>query len=125
MSNENEINNENDYQNEKVFLLTNIFHSIPNNPNKLLPLVSSPNDINVLFSFLNYNNENTEENIEDENYKKTINTKIHLLNFLMSLFQLNSNLIYLFLKKCKSNIKSFFDPLIDLYLNEHTTNEKY
>ena len=124
MSNENEINNENDYQNEKVFLLTNIFHSIPNNPNKLLPLVSSPNDINVLFSFLNYNNENTEENIEDENYKKTINTKIHLLNFLMSLFQLNSNLIYLFLKKCKSNIKSFFDPLIDLYLNEHTTNEK-
>ena len=45
MSNENEINNENDYQNEKVFLLTNIFHSIPNNPNNKV----IPNDIEATY----------------------------------------------------------------------------
>ena len=123
MSQEKENDKENNNPNEKIFLFTNIFHAIPNNPSKLLPLVSSPNDINILFSFLNYNNENTEENIKDENYKKTIYTKIQLLNFLMSLFKINSNLIYLFLKKCKSNIKSFFNPIIDIYLNEHTTDE--
>ena len=116
-------NANNNNTNERVFLLTNIFHSIPNNPNRLLPLVSSPNDINTLFSFLNYNNENTEENNTDINFQNTIKTKIELLNFLMSLFKMNNNLIYLFVKKCKSNIKTFFDPLIDIYLNEYTVNE--
>ena len=120
---ENKADNANNNTNERVFLLTNIFHSIPNNPNRLLPLVSSPNDINTLFSFLNYNNENTEENNTDINFQNTIKTKIELLNFLMSLFKMNNNLIYLFVKKCKSNIKTFFDPLIDIYLNEYTVNE--
>ena len=105
--------------NEKIFLLTNIFHSIPNSPSRLLPLVSSPNEIHVLFSFLNYKEENTNnENIENIHY--TIKTKIELLHYLMELFKMNNNLIYLFIKKCKSNFKSFFDPLIDIYLNEYT-----
>ena len=95
--------------NEKIFLLTNIFHS-------MLPLVSSPNEIHVLFSFLNYNEENT----TNENIYYTIKTKIELLHYLMELFKMNNNLIYLFIKKCKSNFKSFFDPLIDIYLNEYT-----
>ena len=102
--------------NEKIFLLTNIFHSIPNSPSRLLPLVSSPNEIHVLFSFLNYNEENT----TNENIYYTIKTKIELLHYLMELFKMNNNLIYLFIKKCKSNFKSFFDPLIDIYLNEYT-----
>ena len=121
---ENNVDNTNtNANNNRVFLLTNIFHCIPNLPNRLLPLVSSPNDINTFFSFLNYNNENTEENSTDENFQNTIKTKIELLNFLMSLFKMNNNLIFLFINKCKSNIKTFFDPLIDIYLNEYTINE--
>ena len=116
MSQEGE--NNNNYKNDKIFLLTNIFHSIPNSPNRLLPLISSPNDINTLFSFLNCNNENSEEsNIN------SIKSKIEILNFLSSLFKMNSNLIFIFIKKCKSNVKSFFVPLIDIYLNELTTHE--
>ena len=116
MSHAIENNDENKRTNEKIYLITNIFHNIPNFPNNLLPLVSSPNNINVLYSFLNYNNENSEENSKDQNYKNSIITKIELLNYLKTLFQMNNNLIYLFIKKCKSNIKSFFDPLIDIYL---------
>ena len=122
MSHAIENNDENKRTNEKIYLITNIFHNIPNFPNNLLPLVSSPNNINVLYSFLNYNNENSEENSKDQNYKNSIITKIELLNYLKTLFQMNNNLIYLFIKKCKSNIKSFFDPLIDIYLNEYTTD---
>ena len=74
MSQEGE--NNNNYKNDKIFLLTNIFHSIPNSPNRLLPLISSPNDINTLFSFLNCNNDNNEEsNIYN------IKSKIEILNF--------------------------------------------
>ena len=111
--------NENNNINEKIFLITNIFHSYPNCPNNLLPLISSPNDIHILFSFLNYNNESTEENNSDVNFKNTIKTKIELINILLNLFKMNNNLIYVFIKKCKSNFKSFFDPLIDIYLNEY------
>ena len=114
---------EDNRKNDKTFLLTNIFHCIPNTPNRLLPLISSPNDINILFSFLNYNNDNSDENITNENNKNSIKIKIELLNFLMTLFKMNDNLIYTFIKKCKSNIKSFFNPLIDIYLNEYTIDE--
>ena len=94
MSQEGE--NNNNYKNDKIFLLTNIFHSIPNSPNRLLPLISSPNDINTLFSFLNCNNDNNEEsNIFN------IKSKIEILNFLSSLFKMNNNLLFIFLKKCK------------------------
>ena len=113
MSNEIE-NNANNIINEKIFLLTNIFEYMPKMQNKLLPLISSSNGIKVLYSFLNYNN-NCTDNIV------SINEKLELLNILSKLLELNNNLIFLFLKKCKSNIKSFFDPLIDIYLNENNT----
>ena len=83
-----------------------------------MPLISSPNDINTLFSFLNYNNDNN----EDSN-ANSIKSKIEILNFLLSLFRMNNNLIFIFLKKCKSNVKSFFVPLIDIYLNEFTVED--
>ena len=113
MSNEIE-NNANNTINEKIFLLTNIFEYMPKMQNKLLPLISSSKGIKVLYSFLNYNN-NCTDNIV------SINEKLELLNILSKLLELNNNLIFLFLKKCKSNIKSFFDPLIDIYLNENNT----
>ena len=114
MSNEIE-NNTNNQINEKIFLLTNIFEYVPKTQNKLLPLISSSNGIKVLFSFLNYNNNSSTNNV-------SINEKLELLNILSKLLELNNNLIFLFLKKCKSNIKSFFDPLIDIYLNENITS---
>ena len=115
---ENQENEGNNKANEKIFLLTNILHNIPNKPGQLLPLISSPNEIHVLFSFLNYKDENSTE--QNNNIYNTIMTKIQLLNYLMELFKMNNNLIFLFIKKCKSNFKSFFDPLIDIYLNEYT-----
>ena len=110
-------NNNNNLINEKIFLLTNIFESVPNNPSKILPLVSSSNNINAFYSFLNYNNDSSENN-------PSIKIKLELLEILSKLFEINNNLIFLFLKKCKSNIKSFFDPLIDIYLNENTSEIK-
>jgi hypothetical protein len=110
-------NNNNNLINEKIFLLTNIFESVPNNPSKILPLVSSSNNINAFYSFLNYNNDSSENN-------PSIKIKLELLEILSKLFEINNNLIFLFLKKCKSNIKSFFDPLIDIYLNENTSDIK-
>ena len=113
MSNENENDNNNSLS-EKIFLLTNIFESMPNMPSKILPLLSSSNEIKTFYSFINYNNNNTAKN------NTSIKEKLGLLEILTKLFQMNNNLIFLFLKKCKSNIKSFFDPLIDIYLNENT-----
>ena len=116
MSNEME-NDKNNLINEKIFLLTNIFECYPNNPNKILPLVSSSNKINTFYSFLNYNNDSSPNNV-------SIKLKLELLELLTKLFQLNNNLIFLFLKNCKSNFKSFFEPLIDIYLNESITEVK-
>ena len=113
MSNEIE-KNKNNSINEKIFLLKNIFEYVPRLENKLLPLISSSNEIKVLYSFLYYNNDNSANII-------SINEKLELINILSKLFEMNNNLIFLFLKKCKSNIKSFFDPLIDIYLNENIT----
>ena len=113
MSNEI-IKNKNNSINEKIFLLKNIFEYVPRLENKLLPLISSSNEIKVLYSFLYYNNDNSANII-------SINEKLELINILSKLFEMNNNLIFLFLKKCKSNIKSFFDPLIDIYLNENIT----
>ena len=116
MSSEGE-NSSNNLINEKIFLLTNIFESFPNMPNKMLPLLSSYNNINAFYSFLNYNNDSSENN-------DSIKIKLELLNALTKLFEVNGGLVFLFLKKCKSNFKSFFDPLIDIYLNEYTQDIK-
>ena len=112
-----EDNQDNNNKNEKIYLLTNILCRNPNENNSYLPLISSPNDINIFFKFFIYN-DYTEENYTAINHIKLLNTKIEILNSLMNLFKLNDNLMYIFIKKCKSNIKSFFDPLIDIYLDE-------
>ena len=114
MSNDTE-KEQNNLLSEKLFLLTNIFASLPNMSGRLLPLVSSSNNINVFFNFINYNND-TSDNI-------SLQTKLELIEILTKLFQMNNNLIFLFVKKCRSNIKSFFDPLIDIYLNEYTKDK--
>ena len=110
-------NNSNNSINEKIFLLTNIFDHLPNMTSRILPLISSSNNIRSFYSFLNYNNDSS------DNYCP-IKEKLELLDILSKLFQMNNNLIFLFLKKCKSNIKSFFGPLIDIYLNENTVDIK-
>ena len=93
MSNEIE-KNKNNSINEKIFLLKNIFEYVPRLENKLLPLISSSNEIKVLYSFLYYNNDNSANII-------SINEKLELINILSKLFEMNNNLIFLFLKKCK------------------------
>ena len=40
----------------------------------------------------------------------------------MPLFKSNSILINLFLKNCKTNLTSFYEPIIDLYLSENEAN---
>ena len=118
---ENQDNNKDD----KIYLLTNILRKNPKEQNSFLPLIFHPNNINTFFTYLYFNNK---ENIEEKdfdinNHIITMNTKIHLLNSLMNIFKMNDNLLYLFLKKCKSNSKSFFDPFIDIYLDEFVVGE--
>jgi hypothetical protein len=118
---ENQDNNKDD----KIYLLTNILRKNPNERNSFLPLIFRPNNINPFFAYLYFNNK---ENIEEKdfdinNHIITMNTKIHLLSSLMNIFKMNDNLLYLFLKKCKSNNKSFFDPFIDIYLDEFIVGE--
>ena len=82
-------NNSNNSINEKIFLLTNIFDHLPNMTSRILPLISSSNNIRSFYSFLNYNNDSS------DNYSP-IKEQLELLDILSKLFQMNNNLIFLF-----------------------------
>ena len=91
-------------------LLSKVFYPYKNDPSSLSPIIKSTDELPYIFYLL--------KNDEILNYKE----KFKILEYLMTLFKLNSILINLFLKKCKSNITSFYQPIIDLYLSDNEDN---
>ena len=105
---------------DHLSLLNKIFYTSLNDSNKFLPIIISTDEIPRLFHYLKKPKDLKEETKEDENNTKSYNikNKVEILQILLSLFKLNKNLICLFTNKCKSNMTYFFEPIIDLYLEE-------
>ena len=102
MSNsKNEINEENS-------LLKEIFHKL-SKENNFLPIIKTFDNIRKIIPFLIDFNTNKEEDIKHN---------INLLSILKDFFNLNNNLIPLFMKISNlSNDMTFYECLINLYLN--------
>ena len=106
-------------------LLKQIFHINPLYPNIFLPILISTEGIPKLFYYLNKQKNESElekVNIEEHKDSKELNSqnKIEIFSILLNLFKQNKNLINLFIKRCKSNHTYFFEPIINLYLNEES-----
>ena len=101
---------------DNLSLLHKIFYTSLNDSSTFLPIIISTDEIPELFHYL----QKSKDLKEGENNTEIYNTKnkIETLQILLSLFKLNKNLICLFTNKCKSNMTYFFDPIIDLYLEE-------
>ena len=101
-------------------LLQKIFYTSLNDSNTFLPILISTDEIPRLFHYLKKQKDLKEGEKEDENNTESYNikNKVEIFQILLSLFKLNKNLICLFTKKCKSNMTNFFEPIIDLYLEE-------
>ena len=95
---------------DNLSLLSKIFYSSQNDPTLLTPIIKSTDELPHLFYLL--------KNSEKLNYQE----KFKIYQNLIPLFKSNTNLINLFLKKCKTNITNFYEPLIDLYLIETEEN---
>ena len=91
-------------------ILFKIFYSSPNDPLTLSPIIKSTDELPHLFYLL--------KNPKILNFKE----KFEILQKLMPLFKSNTNLIYLFAKRCKSNTTSWYEPIIDLYLDQNEDN---
>ena len=91
-------------------LLSKVFYPYKNDPSSLSPIIKSTDELPYIFYLL--------KNKEILNYKE----KFKILEYLMPLFKSNSILINLFIKKCKSNITNFYEPIIDLYLSDNEEN---
>ena len=106
---------------DHLSLLHKIFYTSLNDSNTFLPIIISTDEIPRLFHYLKKSKDLKEETKEDENNKESYNNiknKVEILQILLSLFKLNKNLICLFTNKYKSNMTYFFEPIIDLYLEE-------
>ena len=101
--------------NEIYSLLKEIFYELPNNKNSFLPIIKSSDNIKKVISFLlTYNT----------NKKEDINQNINLLFILKEFFNLNNNLIPLFMKNSfNSHNMSFYECLLTLYLNENINDD--
>ena len=96
--------------NEISSLLKDIFYELPNKINEFLPIIKSSNNIKNTIPFLLTYNTNREEDI---------NQIINILFIIKEFFQINNNLIPLFMKNSiYSNDMSFYECLLTLYLNE-------
>ena len=93
-------------------ILSKIFYQSQNDPLTLSPIIKSTDDIPYLFYLL--------KNRTNLNFKE----KFEIMKKLMSLFKLSTNLIHLFIKRCKSNITNFYEPIIDLYLDDNKENSE-
>ena len=91
-------------------LLSKIFYQSKNDSLSLSPIIKSTDELPYVFYLL--------KNPEILNFKE----KFKIFEYLMPLFKSNSILINLFLKKCKTNLTSFYEPIIDLYLSENEAN---
>ena len=93
-------------------ILSKIFYQSQNDPLTLSPIIKSTDDIPYLFYLL--------KNRTNLNFKE----KCEIIKKLMYLFKLSTNLIHLFIKRCKSNITNFYEPIIDLYLDDNKENSE-
>ena len=91
-------------------LLNNIFIESKTTPKSYIPIIKSSDKIPQIISFLIDN-------------KNQIKEKMSLISSIISLFKLNKNLVPFFLDKCVLNRTNIFEPLINLYLDEKTTND--
>ena len=91
-------------------LLSNIFIESKTTPKSYIPIIKSSDKIPQIISFLIDN-------------KNQIKEKIGLISSILSLFKLNKNLVPFFKDKCVLNRTNIFEPLINLYLDEKTTND--
>ena len=103
-------NNEQNIQVNNLSVLSKIFYTSQNDPSTLSSIIKSTDDLPYLFYLL--------KNPTHLNFKE----KFEIFQKLMTLFKSNSNLVNLFIKRCKSNKTSFYEPIIDLYLEENEEN---
>ena len=93
-------------------ILFKIFYSSPSDPLTLSPIIKSTDELPHLFYLL--------KNPTILNFTE----KFEIFQKLFPLFKSNTNLINLFTKRCKSNITSFYEPIIDLYLSQSSENKE-
>ena len=101
--------------NEIFSLLKEIFYELPNKANEYLPIIKSSSKIKNIIPFLLTYNTNKEEDI---------NQIINLLFILKEFFNINNNIIPLFMKNSIfSHDMSFYECLINIYLNESVNDD--
>ena len=101
--------------NEIFSLLKEIFYELPNNVNEYLPIIKSSKNIKNIIPFLLTYNTNKEEDI---------NQIVNFLFIIKEFFNINNNLIPLFMKdSIFSHDMSFYECLLTLYLNENINDE--
>ena len=101
--------------NEIFSLLKEIFYELPNKANEFLPIIKSSSKIKNIIPFLLTNNTNKEEDL---------NQIINLLFILKEFFNINNNIIPLFMKNSIfSHDMSFYECLINIYLNENINDD--
>ena len=101
--------------NEISSLLKDIFYELPKQLNEFLPIIKSSNSIKNIIPFLLTFNTNKEEDI---------NQIINILFIIKEFFQINNNLIPLFMKNSIfSNDMSFYECILTLYLNENIIDD--
>ena len=96
-------------------LLKEIFYEILNKENEFIPIIKSSDNIKKIIPFLLTYNTNKEEDI---------NQIINVIFIIKEFFKINNNLIPLFMKNSVfSHDMSFYECLINLYLNESINDE--
>ena len=113
--NSNQISNPSEVNNIKInylSILLKIFYTSQDEPLILSPIIKSTDDILYLFYLLK------------NRTKLYFKEKLEIVKKLMLLFKSNTNLIHLFIKRCKSNITNFYEPIIDLYMDDSEENSE-
>ena len=99
-------------QENNLSILSKIFYSSQNDPLILTPIIKSTDELPYLFYLL--------KNPSNLNFKE----KFEILHNIFPLFKTSPILLNLFIKRCKSNITSFYEPIIDLYLSKNEENSE-
>ena len=113
--NSNQISNPSQVNNIKInclSILSKIFYTSQTDPLLLSSIIKSTDNIPYLFYLL--------KNRTKLNFKE----KLEIVKKLLLLFKSNTNLIHLFIKRCKSNITNFYEPIIDLYMDDSEENSE-
>ena len=115
-SNSSEILN---VQKDIISPLSKIFYSSPQDQSTLLPIIKCIDELPHLFYILRKPLSSSEEN-KKINFKE----KFEIFQKLMTLFKQNTNLINLFTERYKTNFTNFYEPIIELYLDEENASDE-